>query len=128
MIHPHFQSIFGQTSFAWMDGDQFMIQRTNVDQPEFPSSVIVYDYDSNTDTYIQHYFDSRGVARLYKMSLKERNWELWRNQPDFSTLDFSQRFRGEFNESCDTIHSAWEKSFDGVHWEHDFKILYRKIK
>ncbi|SHM78627.1 hypothetical protein [Gracilibacillus kekensis] len=128
LIHPDFQSILGHTSFTWMDGNQFMIQSANVNQSEFPSSMIVYDYDSNTDTYIQHYFDSRGVARLYKMSIKQRNWELWRNSSDFSTLDLSQRFWGEFNASYDTIQSTWEKSFDGEKWEHDFKIIYRKLK
>ncbi len=127
LIHPHYQSIYGQTSFAWMDGGQFMIQRTNVDRPEFPSSMLVYDYDLNDGTYLQHYFGSRGVARLYNMSLEDGIWKMWRNSSDFSSLDFSQRFFGEIKESGNTIHSTWEKSYDGVNWEHDFSIIYRNI-
>jgi hypothetical protein len=129
VIHPHFKtnSIIGQTVFDWMEREKFMVQRTLINQREFPSSTIVYDYDSNTGTYLQHYFDSRGITRLYNMSLENDDWKLWRDTPDFSQLDFCQRFVGKINESGDTIKSSWEKSDDGLHWEHDFRLIYRKV-
>jgi hypothetical protein len=67
------------------------------------------------------YFDSRGVSRIYQMSLTDREWRLWR---DFPT--FSQRFHGSISEDAAAIHATWEKSTDGSHWEHDFDLLYEK--
>ena len=57
---------------------------------------------------LQHYFDSRGVARVYKMSVEEGVWKLWRDEPDFSPLDFSQRFTGTFSADGTTIAGRWE--------------------
>jgi hypothetical protein len=34
------------------------------------------------ETSSQHYYDSRGVARIYPMSLNGGGWKLWRG-PDF---------------------------------------------
>ncbi|TFB22129.1 hypothetical protein E3U55_07450 [Filobacillus milosensis] len=129
VIHPHFKtnSINGQTVFDWMEKEKFIVQRTLINQPEFPSSTIVYDYDAKTDIYLQHYFDSRGVTRLYNMSFENDVWKVWRDTPDFSQLDFSQRFVGVINESGDTIQSSWETSEDNKNWEHDFKIIYRRV-
>ncbi|WP_339212442.1 hypothetical protein [Ornithinibacillus sp. FSL M8-0202] len=95
-------------------------------QSEFPSSTIVYNYDSNTGNYVQHYFDSRGVTRLYHMSLENDIWKLWRDTADFSPFDFYQRFVGRINETGDSIKSTWEKSDDGLNWNHDFRLVYRK--
>jgi hypothetical protein len=73
-----------------------------------------------------HYFDSRGVARTYQMSFTEREWKLWRDRPDLSPLDFSQRFTGTLSSDGNTISGRWEISHDGSTWEHDFQITYRR--
>lgn len=129
VIPPQIQtnSFFGQTTFDWMEKEKFIVQRTLMNQPEFPSSTIIYDYDFYTGEYLQHYFDSRGVTRLYNMSLEDAVWKLWRDTSDFSPLEFSQRFFGEINESRNTIYSYWEKSDDGLNWDHDFELVYRKV-
>lgn len=129
VIHPLIEthSIYGQTTFEWMEKKQFIVQRSTMNQPEFPSSTLIYDYDSNTGNYIQHYFDSRGVTQLYNMTLEDNVWKLVRTKPDFSRLDFHQRFIGKINETRDAIDSYWEKSDDGLNWEHDFKLIYRKV-
>ncbi|WP_280771845.1 hypothetical protein [Salipaludibacillus daqingensis] len=129
VILPDFQTnlIYGQTIFDWIEKEKFMVQRTIMKQPEFPSSTIIYDYDSITGSYLQHYFDSRGINRLYNMSLENSVWKLWRDTSDFSQLDFCQRFVRNINESRDTIHSSWQNSGDGLKWEHDFKLIFRKI-
>ncbi len=61
------------------------------------------------------------------MSLENNYWKSWRDTSDFSQLDFCQRFVGEINESGDKIQSSWETSHDGSHWEHDFRLIYRKV-
>jgi hypothetical protein len=36
--------------------------------------------------YLQHYFDSRGVVRLYAMTFEDRVWTLTRTKRDFGSL------------------------------------------
>lgn len=69
--HPQLQPnpIVGKTKFEWMD-ETYIIQRTHIDKAEFPSSTIIYDWDSASGNYVQHYFDTRGVTRLYQMSFE----------------------------------------------------------
>ena len=127
VFHPHIQPtpIAGKASFEWLD-ERYVIQRTKIDKAEFPSSMIIYDWDDAKGQYVQHYFDSRGVTRLYEMSFQEGDWKLWRTEPDFSPLDFHQRFSGKVNASGSLIESSWEQSADGVHWELDFGLNYRR--
>ncbi|MFC4714272.1 hypothetical protein [Planococcus dechangensis] len=127
IIHPHLRPvpIVGETRFEWLD-DSYLIQHTKIEQPEFPSSTIIYDWNAPTGQYIQHYFDSRGVTRLYEMSFESGIWKLWREKPDFSPLDFVQRFIGTADESGNAIEASWEQSEDGVTWEHDFRLTFKK--
>ena len=75
---------------------------------------------------MQHYFDSRGVARVYHMGFGDGVWKLWRDSADFSPLDFSQRFIGTFSNDGTTIKGRREICHDGSTWEHDFDLTYTK--
>jgi hypothetical protein len=50
-----------------------------------------------------------------------------RESPDFSPLDFRQRFTGTFSQDENTISGAWDKRLDGTGWEHDFDLTYRRV-
>jgi hypothetical protein len=114
-----------RVTFEWLPGGKFLIERWEVPVPEAPDGIAIIGADPHTEgRYLQHYFDSRGVARIYKMSFEDRVWKLWRDEPDFSPLDFSQRFTGIFSEDGKTIAGAWEISYDGKTWEHDFDLTY----
>ena len=71
---------------------------------------------------MQHYFDSRGVARIYEVSLEDGVLRIWRDDPD----DFSQRYAGALSADGSAIRGAWEICEDGATWEHDFELLYAK--
>jgi hypothetical protein len=116
-----------RVSFEWLPGERFLIERWEVPVPEAPDGIAIIGADPASEgTYLQHYFDSRGVARVYKMSLKEGIWKLWRDEPDFSPLDFSQRYTGTFGDDGKTIAGAWEIRHDAKTWEHDFDLTYTK--
>ena len=84
-----------RSRFEWLPGGRFLIERWEVPVPEAPDGIAIIGADPESDgNYLQHYFDSRGVARVYKMSLEDGVWKLWRDEPDFTPLDFSQRFTG----------------------------------
>jgi hypothetical protein len=106
----------GQVAFEWLEGGAFVVEH-------FGDSTWIIGPDDSTETYCTLYHDGRGVSRVYQMTLKDGVWKLWRNTPDFS-----QRFTGEFSNDGNTITADWEKSKDGAHWEHDFKLTYTRIK
>ena len=115
-----------RSRFEWTLGGRFLVQRTDSPVPGAPDSLAIVGADPVTSAYTQHYFDSRGVARLYAMTLADGLWTLTREAPDFSPLDFSQRFTGTFSEDGNTIEGAWEKRFQDKTWEHDFTLIYRR--
>jgi hypothetical protein len=116
-----------RSRFEWALGRQFLLQRTEIPVPEAPDSLTIVSADLKTGAYTQHYYDSRGVVRLYVMSLAEGVWTLSRESPDFTPLEFRQRFIGTFSEDQNTISGAWETGRNGASWEHDFALTYRRI-
>jgi hypothetical protein len=117
----------GRVVFAWMTGKQFLIERWEVPVPEAPDGLAVIGFDEGRGTFLQHYFDSRGVARLYEMSFEHGVWKLWRDSADFSPLDFAQRYTGRFSDDGKTIAGRWEIAHDGSTWEHDFDLTYNRV-
>jgi hypothetical protein len=112
--------------FEWVLDGQFLVQRTEVPVPEAPDSLAIVGADPETGAYIQHYYDSRGVARLYAMSLADGVWTLTRESPDFTPLAFRQRFTATVSDDQNTISGTWEKAVGGAGWEHDFALTYRR--
>ena len=116
-----------RVSFEWMPGERFLIERWEVPVPEAPDGIAIIGADPESDgSYLQHYFDSRGVARVYKMSFEDGVWRLGRSERDFSPLNFSQRFTGTLSDDGKTIAGVWEICHDGETWEHDFDLTYTK--
>jgi hypothetical protein len=117
-----------QTSFEWMPGELLLLQRWEVPIPEAPDGLAVYGWDELRGTLLQHYFDTRGVVRVYEMSLEGRSWTLERTEADFSPLNFSQRFSATFSEDGKTIEGRWEIAHDHHStYKKDFDIVYRKV-
>ncbi len=103
------------------------MQRWEVQLPAAPDGIAIIGPDRDGDGYLQHYFDSRGVARLYEMTFGDGVWTLRRDSPDFSPLDFSQRFTGEFSDDGNTIAGRWEIAKGGPNFELDFELTYTRI-
>ena len=115
-----------RSRFEWTLDRQFLAQRTEVPIPAAPDSLAIVGADLATGAYTQHYYDSRGVARLYAMTLVGGVWTLTRETPDFTPLDFRQRYTGTFSADGSTISGAWEKCFTDGAWEHDFVLNYHR--
>lgn len=121
---PGAEDVRGHVVFDAM-GD-VLVQRTTVPVPDAPDSFCVV-VTSDDGSYVQHYFDSRGVARLYAMTFDGRTWTLERTKPDFSPLDFCQRFVGTIRDDGTTIDGEWQTSADGNRWKRDFGLTYTRI-
>ena len=121
---PGAEGVRGQVTFELMG--TLLVQRTSVPVPEAPDSCCVVVSRDNHG-YVQHYFDSRGVARLYAMTFDGRTWTLQRGEPDFTALDFHQRYVGTFADDHTAITGEWQSSADGNEWSRDFGLTYRRI-
>ena len=116
-----------RTVFEWILDGRFLLQRSEVDHPEAPDGHMIVALDADGHGLTQHYFDSRGVVRLYAMTFDDGVWTLTREQPDFTPLHFAQRFHGEFSADGNTIDGRWEISHDGgAAWELDFGLTFRR--
>ena len=113
----------GRATFEWLDGGKFLIWRSHYDHPEIPDAVAVTGVTD--DQLSMHYFDTRGVHRVYSVDMAPGTtpltWRFWRDEPSFS-----QRFTGTFNDAGDTLTSRGQFSRDGLTWEDDLALTYRR--
>ncbi len=117
-----------RVTFEWRGDRAFVLERWTVPVPEAPDGLAVIRWDEGRGTFLQHYFDERNVARVYEMGLEDGVWTLERTKPDFSPLDFSQRFTGRFGEDGDRIDGTWEIAHDHETWEKDFDLVYTRVR
>jgi hypothetical protein len=128
--------VHGTARVEWLEGERFLIHRARTDHPDFPDAIsIIGDMESDRveggaeaaartpPSWRMHYFDSRGVFRVYETSVADDEWRWWRD-----TAGFSQRFTGRFADGGDTIVGLSQLCEDDVHWADDLAITYRRQK
>jgi hypothetical protein len=106
---------------------EILVQRTVLPSADAPGSCCIV-LTRPDGSYVQHYFDARGVARMYAMTFDGRTWTLERTEPDFSPLDFQQRYIGRFSDDHSTIDGEWQRSADGLDWSRDFGLIYSRVR
>jgi hypothetical protein len=136
-IHPALPGVVvsGTVMAEWLEGGHFLIIRTRNDHPDFPDAISILGYsdvdrvedppdgiDSLGTELSLHYFDSRGVSRVYDALIDAATWRLWRNAPELS-----QTFVGEFADDGDTVLGLWRMCRDGAEWHDDLRIVYRRL-
>jgi hypothetical protein len=111
--------IRGHVTFEWLVGRQFVIQRSHSEHPDIPDATAIIGMTG--DGLCMHYFDRRGVYRVYSVSLHDDQWCFWRDDPGFF-----QRFTGVFSDDGNTITGHGEMCRDGSTWEPDLALTYRR--
>ena len=112
--------IRGETTFRWLEGRRFLIQEMHYEHPEIPDAIAVIGPTGRQPA--MHYFDSRGVQRIYGFSFADGTLRFERDDPQLS-----QRFTGRVSEDGDTIACQGEMSRAGDAWEDDLAITYRRV-
>jgi hypothetical protein len=122
--HPDLPSMHveGREEVEWTEDGKFLVVRATAEPPEFPDSTSIIGCDGTEEAYSVLYSDSRGVFRIYEMSLGAGVWKQWRDASD----PFPQRFIGELSDDGNTIEARWEKAEDGSTWELDFNFDVHK--
>lgn len=111
----------GQATFEWLEGGQFLIVRSFAEDSRVPEMIGIIGADASGEGLVEHYFDSRGVSRVYQMSLHGGIWKVWRDVPGFS-----QRSEGRFSDDSKTIKVLGELCRDDITWERDWEQIYTK--
>jgi hypothetical protein len=113
--------VSGSIEIDWIeDGSALRIRQGDSEHP--PAAVWIIGRDEAEAGYSVLYADDRGVSRIYRMSLQDASWRMWRDNSEFS-----QRFDARLEPDAGAIRGRWEKSSDqGASWEHDFNVDYTR--
>ena len=107
----------------WLEGERFLIFRSHNDHPDFPDSTSIL---GDTDGLQWHYFDSRGVHRIYELRVTDGGWEISRDAAGLDAPAFSQRLMVTFGDDDNTMEGRSTISFDDETWQDDLQITYRR--
>ncbi len=115
--------LHGRSSFEWLENGAFLIWRSEIDDPRFPTGIAIFGSDDATGEYFMLYFDERKVSRKYEVSIGDDAVKWWRNAPNFS-----QRYTWTIVDDGNTIIGKGELSKDGTTWEKDLELTYRRVE
>src|SRR5256885_12994816 len=117
------------SEIEWLDGERFLIYRSSYDHPDIPDAISII---GDTDGLQMHYFDTRGVHRIYDVKVTDEGWEMAmdRDSPasSFASPDerFSQRMSITFEDDNRTMTGKGRLSYDNVTWVDDLEITYSR--
>jgi catechol 2,3-dioxygenase-like lactoylglutathione lyase family enzyme len=118
--HPELDAVArGTTTFEWLEGGRFLMQRIHNDHEAFPDSISVIGAPEAGDGLVMEYFDSRGVRRTYGISLEQGVLRIWRDDPTFA-----QRFSATLGH--DAFEGVWQLARTPGDWHADVKMTYRR--
>ena len=113
------EDITGRATFEWLDGHKFLIGRSHYDHPQIPDAIAVIGWID--DQLLMHYFDYRGVHRIYEVAVEGDQWRYWRND-----AGFQQSFVAVFSADEETMTGQGRMNRDDAGWEDDLALTYRR--
>jgi hypothetical protein len=111
--------VHGSTTFEWLAGGHFLVQRSHVDDDRFPDGIAVFGAPEHGDGLVMESFDSRGVRRTYETSLVDGVWRIWREAPGFD-----QRFAATLGP--DAFEGVFELARTPGDWQLDMTVRYSR--
>lgn len=111
--------ITGRATFEWLDGHKFLIWRSHYDHPQVPDAISVIGWID--DRLLMHYFDYRGIHRVYEVAVEGDQWRYWRDDPGFL-----QSFVARFGDDGHTMSGQGRMNRDDAGWEDDLALTYRR--
>jgi len=109
---------------------EFIVFRSAGKPAEVPDNISIIGGAPDGEPQPMHYFDDRGVERLYLTTIQGSTWTIWRAPGEDwhgpHGPGFNQRFIGEISADGRTIVARWERGMGnaGDRWEMDFPITY----
>ena len=122
MTHPAFGGmvVHGSTTFEWLEGGRFLLQRAVNEHPDFPDSLSVVGVMEGESDLSMQYFDSRGVHRSYAVAFDGRELTLERDEPGFA-----QRLTARLSDDGATLAGVWRLD-EGEGYRDDLAVTFRR--
>jgi hypothetical protein len=122
LTHPAFEGtvIRGRTSYEWLEGGRFLLQRAQNEHPDFPDSLSVIGVMEGDSDLSMQYFDSRGVHRVYAVGFDGNELTLERDEPGFA-----QRCRAPLSDDGWTLAGVWQLD-EGEGYRDDLAFTFRR--
>jgi hypothetical protein len=123
--------IHGTLDVEWLEGERFLILRTRNDHPDFPDAISIIGNtdaltaeDLGTDRSEElhlHYYDSRGVHRVYDVTVTADGWAWAMEEPGWA-----QRLPLAFADDNRTMSGISRLSEDNGPWDDDLAVTYHR--
>lgn len=108
--------IYGRHVYERVLDGAFVLHRCVYDRSDFPDAMALM-----TDT-TYHYFDVRGITRIFKVEFKDHGWSTINVEKEFS-----QRTVARFK-SREQVEVNGKRSHDnGVTWQPDYTMTSRRV-
>jgi hypothetical protein len=114
--------IRGSSHAEWLEGERFLIYRTHYDHADFPDALSVI---GETDGLQMHYFDTRGVYRLFDVTVAAGGWAIAMGR--HADPAFSLRVTYEFEHADQKMLGKGQLSRDGKNWDDVLEITYWRV-
>ena len=122
LTHPAVEGgavIRGQTTYEWLEGGRFLIQRAANEHPDIPDSLSVIGVMEGDADLSMQYFDSRGVHRVYAIGFDGNELTLERDVPGFA-----QRLSATLSGDGSTLSGVWQLD-QGEGYKDDLAFTFR---
>ena len=111
------EPVTGRQRYEWVLDGAFVQQHWTYDHPDFPDAIALLSDDQ------YHYFDVRGIVRVFNLAVDDGGWSIVRLDEHFSQRH-TARFRGP-----DFMDSTGEMSSDiGITWQPDFTMTWQRVE
>jgi hypothetical protein len=113
--------VSGESIFEGLEDQRCLIQRSRYAQAALPDAIAFVGIVDGKPS--MHYFDPRGVHRVFEVDITSPTWRFWTAAPGFSL-----RVTRTFSDDGNVITGQAELSRDdGGTWEDDLAITYRRV-
>jgi hypothetical protein len=110
------ESVSGRQRYERVLEGAYVLLNWTYDHPDFPDAMAILSEEK------MHYFDVRGVTRVFDLQIDDAGWSMVRLDPEFS-----QRYTARFD-GPDSMHTNGEYSNDqGATWQHDFTMSSTRV-
>lgn len=79
----------------------------------------IIGYNASDKSYYSHSFDSQGNHATFRLSIKEELLKI---------TGESERFTGRINKAATIITGKWERSDNGLDWQHSMDVKLTKAQ
>ena len=111
--------VYGTTTFEWLEGGHFLIQRSHVDDEHFPEAITIIGPPAEGDGLVAEWFDSRGIRRTLTTTVEDGVWRMEREEPGFDQR--STAWLGQ-----DSFEVLAELAETPGNWVEDLRVTFRR--